>query len=139
MLAGTTVLFVLIAYTPAGVWLYRDLLQVDNDTIRGLTFRALQLVLPLPLLTTLALSFTALHTRSGRTGWVMAGSVVGVGSLLVMSGLIDLGRMDGAVVAVVGFMLFQLVTTVVQSLGFLGGGLRAALTDYELSEEWVAF
>lgn len=135
LLAGTTAFFALIAFTPFGEWIYRDILRVDNETIRELTYRALRLIFPLPLVATLSYSFTALHTRSGRTRWVMWGSLAAMAALVLMIFVADLRSINGVVAAVAGYMLFQVVKTIVQVPGLFGGGLSAALTRYSLAEE----
>jgi hypothetical protein len=137
LVAPVITLIAMVALTPVGPWLYHGVLKVDNPTILALIYRALMVVIPFPLFMVANLIMMGLHTRSGRTGWVTAGTAAGLGTLLVLGYVVRLDRFDGAVVAVAGYMLFHVVSVVVQAIGLAGPGAEASLSRRDLSEQMV--
>ncbi|HSW44528.1 MAG TPA: hypothetical protein VLM89_03050 [Phycisphaerae bacterium] len=108
--------------------------RVNNETILSLISVGLLWVLPTPALMFLNYLVAALHTRSGRTGWVTAGNLAGLLFLLAVAVGPDLSDNRGIVLAVVCNAVFLLVSTLVQAIGLFGGGFAAAIDPSSLAE-----
>ncbi len=134
MAAGVTGVVLVVALTPMREVIFARWLEVDNEAILELAFLTLLWMIPVPVANMLALFVSALHTRSGRTGWVTLGNLVGLALLWAAATFGDLSAFDGVVVAVVGNGLFHLVSAGVQSLGLLNGGVAAAIAPVTLAE-----
>lgn len=117
-----------MAFTPLRELIFIGWFRLDNRVILDLLFTALIWLLPVPLVTMLNHYTNALHTRSGRTGWVTAGNIIGLAALWGAAMRLDLSRYDGVVLAVAGNAGFQLISAIVQTIGLRKGGLRASLT-----------
>lgn len=133
--AVITGIVMMVALTPLREAIFIDLLEVDNEIIRGLTFATLLLMIPIPLANVANLFTQAMHTRSGRTAWVTAGNVVGLALLCLAALTLDLSAQDGVIVAVVGGGVFNLAAAIVQTIGLGNGGLRAAISPAPLAEQ----
>jgi|GEM_PF-1291224 len=137
LLAGSvTGLAMLVALTSLRNAIFIRWLDVDNVLIQQLTFEALRWMIPIPFINTLWLSLSALHTRSGRTIWTTAGNLAGLMVLLLVAVGWDLSAHNGAVVAIVGVAVFNLVSSAVQLAGLLNGGFEAALSPRTLAEHF---
>ena len=135
MVIPTTTLVAVVSLTPLRHTVYEGWLRVDNVEITRLLYAGLRWVLPLPTLMIANLAIQGLHTRSGRTGWVTAGTAAGLALLAVFDRLIDVSAWDGLILAVAGFTSFHVVSVAVQLIGLLHGGLTASLSPRELSEQ----
>lgn len=123
-----------LALTPLRTWLFVGVLRVDNVAIREITYVALIWLIPLPMITMVNHFMMSMHTRSGRTGWVTAGNIVGISVLISIVLLVDLPRYNGAVVAVLSQSAFQIVAGAVQLLGLRRGGLDAVVSQASMAQ-----
>jgi len=135
LVAVITAVAALLALTPLREVIFVGWLRVDNRIILALTFTALIWLIPMPAIALLNHFIMALHTRSGRTGWVMAGNVVGLAVLVGLACTLDLSAYNGAVLAIVGLASSQLISASSQSIGLLRGGLQAALDPATMAEK----
>lgn len=122
----------LVALSPLREVIFIDWLKVDNEIIQKLTFTALLWMIPIPVINLGNLLITAMHTRSGRTIWVTSGQIVGLAVLGTIAISTDFSSMDGVLIALVGMIAFNLIATIVQTLGLFKGGLQAAISSAEL-------
>lgn len=118
---------------------FRDLVfvhcyRLDNRMVLSLIGTGLLWFLPAPALMFLNYLVTALHTRSGRTTWVTAGNLAGLGVLVAVARGLRLAAHEGVVLAAAGNLGFLLVSTLVQAIGLLGGGFSAAIDPSSLAE-----
>lgn len=138
LLVLPTILVAVLAFTPLHHVVYERWMRVDNLVMVGLVYAALYWVLPLPLLLVSGQAAAGLHIRSGRTGWVTAGTIGGLLLLASMPHWVDTHAWDGTVLAVFAFLLFHIVGTSVQFIGLLRDGVGRALSSRDLSEQMTA-
>ncbi len=136
ILAGLTAVIILLALTPLHETIFIGWFKLDNVIIQQLTFTSLLLLIPVPVIHVLNFLITALHTRSGRTGWVAGGHLAGLLMLLAVAWFADLSAVDGVFVAIIGQAGFNLVAAAVQLLGFRNGGLAAATSPVHLASQF---
>jgi len=108
--------------------------KVNNRAILSLISLGLLWFLPTPAMILVNHLVTALHTRSGRTMWVTAGNLAGLGLLTAVALWPNLESFNGIVLAVAGNSAYLLVSTLVQVIGLFNGGFQAALDPRSLAE-----
>lgn len=129
-----TVLCGLLAVPAIRDAVFVTVFKVNNAKILSLISLGLLWFLPTPAMMFLNYLVTAFHTRSGRTMWVTAGNLAGLGLLLGIAVWPGLDAFNGVVLAVAANVAFLLVSTLVQAVGLLNGGFHAAIDPSSLAE-----
>ncbi|NLX12280.1 MAG: hypothetical protein GXY44_01320 [Phycisphaerales bacterium] len=135
LVSAITVCVLAMALTPLHKLIFVTVLKVDNQTILRLTFLALLGLIPQPLTNSANLFLAAMHTRSGRTGWVAFGTIVGLAVILSGTAMIDLSAYNGVLVAVIALAVYNFIAAVVQSVGLFRGGFLQAISPATIIEQ----